>query len=122
MNGMNRHTGKLLTGDAHLAQSVGDILATAIGSRVMRRDYGSALPALIDTPLNTGGLARQYAASAGALRAWEPRIAVTKVTQIAASIGSTTLQITGVRTDAPQPNSLVTLTIPLAPAQNGAPH
>jgi phage baseplate assembly protein W len=38
MRGMSRFTGRSLGGDAHLRQSVADILATPLGSRVMRRD------------------------------------------------------------------------------------
>lgn len=41
--GMNRETGKALTGIEHIQQSIRDILVTPIGSRVMRRKYGSAL-------------------------------------------------------------------------------
>lgn len=52
MNGMDATTGKPLSGDAHLAQSVADILTTPIGSRVMRRSYGSLIPSLIDAPIN----------------------------------------------------------------------
>lgn len=35
MNGMNLHTGRAIGGQAHLQQSVTDILTTPIGSRVM---------------------------------------------------------------------------------------
>ena len=47
MIGMARTSGAILTGDAHLAQSVADILTTPIGSRVMRREYGSLLFELV---------------------------------------------------------------------------
>lgn len=50
-----------------------------IGSRVMRRDYGSGLFALIDQNLTPLTLARIYAASIEALRKWEPRLRVTRV-------------------------------------------
>ena len=43
MTGMDRETGKSLSGIEHLRQSIRDILTTPIGSRVMRRDYGSRL-------------------------------------------------------------------------------
>lgn len=48
MNGMDRRTGRLIEGDAHLAQSVADILTTPVGSRLQRRTYGSLLPELLD--------------------------------------------------------------------------
>lgn len=48
--GMNRDTGQTLTDSEHISQSVRDILITPVGSRVMRREYGSLLSALIDQP------------------------------------------------------------------------
>jgi phage baseplate assembly protein W len=47
---MNRQTGLSLSEAEHIRQSVRDILVTPIGSRVMRRDYGSLLAAMIDRP------------------------------------------------------------------------
>ncbi|MCB2052280.1 MAG: GPW/gp25 family protein, partial [Novosphingobium sp.] len=73
MTGMSRTTGKALGGNDHLAQSIGDILSTPLGSRVMRRDYGSMLPDLIDHPLNGDNRLLVYAATAMAIRRWEPR-------------------------------------------------
>ncbi len=77
---MNAQTGKTLTGDGHIIQSVRDILTTPIGSRVMRRTYGSRVTDLIDAPLNEQTTVEIYAAVAEALRLWEPRISVTAVT------------------------------------------
>lgn len=79
MTGMNRTTGKALSGIEHIRQSVVDILTTPVGSRVMRRDYGSLLPELIDAPLN--GTTRQLliGATVDALIKWEPRINVQQV-------------------------------------------
>ncbi len=48
--GMSRSTGQALTDTDHIRQSIGDILRTPIGSRVMRRNYGSLLSAMIDQP------------------------------------------------------------------------
>ena len=75
--------GDRLAGLAHLAQSITDILTTPIGSRVMRRDYGSNLPDLIDQPMNGFTRLRLFAATAGALQRWEPRIRVAQVEVIA---------------------------------------
>ena len=66
---MNRHTGRAITGLEHLRQSVGDILSTPIGSRVMRREYGSLVPELLDHPDNDATRVRLNAAVAGALAA-----------------------------------------------------
>ena len=76
---MNRHTGRRIEGMEHLRQSVADILSTPIGSRVMRRDYGSLVPALLDQPDNTATQARLRAAVASALMRWEPRIRLTRI-------------------------------------------
>ena len=77
--GMNATTGAALDGLDHLRQSVRDILTTPIGSRVMRRDYGSALPDLVDSNVTGLTLAQFYAATADALDRWEPRLRVTRV-------------------------------------------
>lgn len=74
--GMHRATGRALGHHAHLAQSVADIINTPIGSRVMRRTYGSLVPALLDQPHNAALAARVRAAAVSALMRWEPRIAV----------------------------------------------
>lgn len=77
--GMNRTTGAALDGIEHIRQSVADILTTPIGSRVMRRDYGSLLPELVDQPLNGATALRAYSATIVALMRWEPRISVRAV-------------------------------------------
>ena len=56
---MNRATGRRITAADHLRQSVADIITTPIGSRVMRRDYGSLVPALIDQPHNPARASRR---------------------------------------------------------------
>lgn len=77
--GLNIETGREVTGLEHLRQSVRDILMTPLGSRVMRRDYGSGLFELIDQNLTPLTLALIYAATVDALRKWEPRLRVTRV-------------------------------------------
>ena len=63
---MNRNTGRAVAGLEHLRQSVADILTTPVGSRVMRRDYGSLVPELIDQPDNETTQVRLFSAVAGA--------------------------------------------------------
>jgi len=118
MSGMNRNAGVALDGDAHLVQSIDDILSTPIGTRPMRRDYGSTLFELIDGPANELGKLRLFAAVADALRRWEPRITVTRIGIVAAraedmAAGAFMLLLDGIRTDVPAPNSLTRLTVPL---------
>ena len=76
MLGMNAHTGQSLSGLDHLRQSIADILSTPLNTRVMRRDYGSRLPELIDQPITPRLAVELYAATAEALRRWEPRVHV----------------------------------------------
>lgn len=115
MNGLDRNTGKRLSGNAHLAQSIGDILTTPLGSRLMRRDYGSMLFDLIDQPLNGATRLLVYAATALALRVWEPRIRLRRVhlDMTNGATGHAVLTIEADRTDLPPPNRRVTLSIPL---------
>ena len=89
MPGTNAETGKELTGLAHLRQSVRDILTTPIGTRVMRRDYGSRLMELVDSPLTPATLTDIYAAANEALARWEPRLRVERIKVSAADEGKT---------------------------------
>lgn len=79
MNGINAATGKRLSGAEHLKQSVKDILTTRIGTRIMRREYGSRLPELVDNPMNELLKVELFAATAEALARWEPRIRLDRV-------------------------------------------
>ncbi|WP_454255182.1 GPW/gp25 family protein [Pseudomonas sp. Marseille-Q8238] len=76
---MNRQTGGTISNLAHIRQSIADILTTRLGTRVMRRDYGSQLVDLIDQPGNPATRLLCYAAIAIALMRWEPRIHITRV-------------------------------------------
>lgn len=95
MNGTNAATGKSLDGLDHLRQSIRDILTTPIGSRVMRRDYGSRVFQLIDAPMNRSTLLDLYAATAEALANWEPRFKLQKVVASSAEPGNIVLDLTG---------------------------
>lgn len=114
MNGMDASTGKPLSGTAHLAQRIGDILSTPIGTRIMLRDYGSLWRELIDQPTNAATAHLLRAATALAIQTWETEFTVTKVTLSGAPAeGNLAANITGRSTEAGLANSLITLTIPL---------
>ena len=70
MLGINAQTGQLLAGIDHLRQSIRGILTTRIGTRVMRRDYGSRLPALVDNPMPPRLAMDLYSATAEAVARW----------------------------------------------------
>ena len=79
MLGMNRFTGKPMTGTDHIRQSIADILSTPVGTRAMLREYGSDLHELVDRPTNDLFHVELYAAVATALARWEPRFKMTSV-------------------------------------------
>lgn len=112
MIGMSARTGRAIEGNTHLAQSIADILTTPIGSRVMRREYGSQLPDLIDAPFNDATRLQAYAATAMALMRWEPRIRLSRVQLFLGDRpGQAVLDLEGTRTDSNEPLSL---RVPLA--------
>lgn len=114
MNGVDASTGKRLAGTAHLAQSIGDIVMTPIGSRVMREDYGSLLPELIDQPFNGTTKLRMCGAIAAALQKWEPRIRLTRVGLTAGvEAGALTLEVEGQLTEPVATSEYTRMTIPL---------
>lgn len=95
MSGLDRDTGKKMSAAAHLAQSIADILSTPVGTRIMRRDYGSELPRLIDAPINGETAVDLYIATAEAIERWEPRYRLRRVEIDGASAGRMGLRLTG---------------------------
>lgn len=95
MIGMGRAGGKRLAGDEHLAQSLGDLLTTPIGSRVMRRDYGCDLVGLIDAPANGATFVAWVAAIAEAVAKWEPRLTLRRVRVDAREPGRAEIALSG---------------------------
>ncbi|MFP3031106.1 MAG: GPW/gp25 family protein [Wolbachia sp.] len=95
MQGMDAKTGKALEGIEHLKQSIVDIITTPIGSRVMRREYGSRLSELVDRPINRDFTLEIYAAVAGALEKWEKRFKLEKVKITEVKEGKVTLDLEG---------------------------
>ncbi len=114
MRGMSVITGRTLEGADHLAQSITDILTTPLGSRVMRRNYGSLLPELIDAPFNGAHRLMLFGAIATALMRWEPRIELSKVDITPGnSRGAFTVTVEGRRTDVRGSTDYTRLTLPL---------
>ncbi|WP_045856260.1 GPW/gp25 family protein [Teredinibacter purpureus] len=77
--GMDANTGEPLSGIEHIRQSVRDILTTPIGTRVMRRDYGSNLMNLLDRPMNAELVADIQVAVSMSLSKLEPRLQLSRV-------------------------------------------
>lgn len=79
MLGMSGTAGTPLEGEAHIMQSVRDIITTPKGTRVMLREYGCDVPDLIDRPTNELFDLELKASIAEALARWEPRFRLTAV-------------------------------------------
>lgn len=94
--GMDRQTGKPITGLAHLKQSIGDILSTRKGTRRERPEYGSDIPRMVDLPISRGWISAAQAEAARAIGRWEPRIKVSRVAVASIVDGQVTFRIQGV--------------------------
>ena len=106
MRGTNATTGKPLSGLDHLRQSIRDILTTPVGSRVMRRDYGSRLFQLVDAPVNRRTIVDIYAATIEALLRWEPRVTPRRVSIAAAETGRVVIDLEATYTPTGEPITL----------------
>jgi len=109
--GMNRDTGLQITDIDHIRQSISDILITPVGTRVMRRTYGSLLSALTDQPQNAALRLQIMSACYMAILQWEPRVQLTAITYDSAADGSMVVEITGNRADS---GAGFSLTIPVS--------
>ena len=97
--GMNRNSGLAIRDSEHISQSMRDILLTPVGSRVMRREYGSLLSALIDMPQTPALRLQIMVAGYSASQKWEPRIRLTSISFEHGDTGEMYVDITGMRTD-----------------------
>jgi len=93
--GMSRSTGQTLTDTDHIRQSIGDILRTPVGSRVMRRNYGSLLSAMIDQPQTPALELQIKAACYMAILRWEPRVTLTGITTERQFNGQMVVELSG---------------------------
>lgn len=94
--GINRRTGKVLTDWEHVVQSLEVILTTRVVTRVMRREFGSDVPKLIDAPANDLSLLLFYVTAAEAIDLWEPRFELLEVNfEAAGPDGKTALLLMG---------------------------
>ncbi|MEP8907762.1 GPW/gp25 family protein [Enterobacter roggenkampii] len=110
--GMNRQTGLSISEVEHIRQSVRDILVTPVGSRVMRREYGSLLSALIDQPQTPALRLQIMAACYSAIQKWEPRVTLSAITfERSDTDGGLYVDISGTRTTG---GAAFSLTIPLS--------
>ncbi|MFV9136725.1 GPW/gp25 family protein [Enterobacter hormaechei] len=109
--GMSRTDGRSLTDEEHISQSLSDILRTPVGSRVMRREYGSLLPDMIDQPQTPALELQIMVACYMAVQKWEPRITLTSVTTERQFNGKMIVNLTGKCTDT---GGSLSLTLPVS--------
>ncbi|PCJ33015.1 MAG: hypothetical protein COA90_00895 [Gammaproteobacteria bacterium] len=74
MQGISNKNYQPINAKLHIQQSVLDIITTPIGTRVLRRDYGSIIPDLLDEAQTPTTAMRVIAGVAHAVHQWEPRI------------------------------------------------
>jgi len=94
MAGVRASDGAPIGGLEHMRQSVGKILNTRIGTRVLRRDFGSDVPNLLDRPIDGELRAGIYIATVEALSKWEPRLVIREIALTSADIGRVEMRIT----------------------------
>ena len=92
---MNINDGKDISEINHLKQSISNILTTPIGSRTMRRDYGSNLFNKIDHPVNGELIAEIYLDIVESLFIWEPRFELDQVAVQNIENGKITIDLEG---------------------------
>ncbi|MDR6431304.1 GPW/gp25 family protein [Brucella pseudogrignonensis] len=79
---LDRVTGEVIVGWAHVEQCIGDFLTTFFGERVMREWYGSIVPKLMGENLTTETIVTFFAAVTSAIDQWEPRYKIAKITPL----------------------------------------
>jgi phage baseplate assembly protein W len=76
--GIDRRTGKPLSGWPHVLQSIEVIFTTRIGERVELRFFGAAAPILLGRVMTPATILAFWQALRLALETWEPRFHVTR--------------------------------------------
>lgn len=85
--GVSAASGFRLTDWEHTQQSISRILTTFVGSLVMRRDFGSELPEMVDRRLTQRNVLGAFAECALAIKRWEKRFEVRSVSLVNATVG-----------------------------------
>ena len=77
--GINARTGKILTGPAHLAQSLSKIWQTRLDSRVMRLSFGADLRSALSEDLTPSIALLIYNEMVASAARWEPEYLITQL-------------------------------------------
>jgi phage baseplate assembly protein W len=112
--GLNATTGQPIADLDHIRQSIGTILSTPLGTRVMRRAFGSLVPDLIDKPLNGKTRMQVMAATVMAISTWEPRVDLSSIQLLQGDNGASLIvDIELASRDGPLANNRTRLRVPL---------
>lgn len=114
MSGFDARTLQSMAASAWLDQAVRTILLTPVGTRVMRRDFGSLLLELVDQPQNDATTTKIYGATALALMRWLPAFRLVRVVLEHLGPGRGQVVVAGYDRSADDPNALYRVTVPLS--------
>lgn len=114
MKGMHPDTGGAIDDDVeHIRRSIQRILTTPAGSRVMRREFGSLVPDLIDYPDSPANRLRLVAASYMAVIRWEPRVHFQSAEIQTGMDGKVSIDLRCQRVTGPRAGASINLSIPI---------
>lgn len=94
----SRESGLTISEIESIEQSIQDIVTTPLGSRIMRRDYGSMVPDLIDQPMSDVLILKMYSAIYTPVARWEPRINIESINITGIGSGFMQLDLESVHT------------------------
>lgn len=93
---INKNNGRtLLSEQESIQQALADIITTPIGSRIMRREYGSLIFELLDQPTNDSLVLKCYSAIYTAVSRWEDRISISAIVMSSAKDSGLIFDIEG---------------------------
>ena len=95
---ISRESGLTISEIESIEQSIQDIVTTPLGSRIMRRDYGSMVPDLIDQPMSDVLILKMYSAIYTPVARWEPRINIESINITGIGSGFMQLDLESVHT------------------------
>ena len=90
---MSREIGSNLSELEHIKQSIQDIVSTPLGSRIMRRSYGTQLFNLIDKPTSEALYLKIYSTIYSSILQWENRIDVSQININSLSAGQMVIDL-----------------------------
>lgn len=90
---MSRVIGSNMSELDHIKQSIQDIISTPLGSRIMRRSYGTQLFNLIDQPTTQTLYLKIYSTIYSSILQWEHRINVSQININSLSAGQMVIDL-----------------------------